>query len=81
MLTTPQTSGSTNIYLIKEDHNPEKIVDVEKINALFGNISDHVVSQIESTLSPLEPTKGNIFYQTRPRVERWDLTSSQGKER
>ena len=51
-------------------------MDVEKINALFGNISDPVVSQIESTLIPPEPIKGNTFPQTIPRIEWWDLTSS-----
>ena len=49
---------------------------VEKINALFGNMSDPVVSQVESTLSPPEPTMGNAFPQTRPRIELWDITSS-----
>ena len=39
-------------------------------------MSDPVVSQVESTLSPPEPTKGNTFPQTRPRIEQWDLTSS-----
>ena len=39
-------------------------------------MSDPVVSEVESTLSPPETTKENTFPQTRPRIELWDITSS-----
>ena len=72
----PESSENVKISPIREDPNLVDIVYVEKINALFGNTSYLVVSQLESTLIPPELTRGNTFLQTRPIVEWWDLTSS-----
>ena len=80
MLAVPKAYESARISPIKEDPNLVETVDVEKINALFGNISDLVVSQMEPTLIPPKPTKENIFFETRPRVEWWYLTLSSSRE-
>ena len=61
LLALPEASKSAKISPIREYPNLKDIVDVEKINALFGNTSYPVVSQLESTLSPLEPTRRNTF--------------------
>ena len=44
MLAAPGASESTKISPIREDPNLESIVDVEKINTLFGNTSNTIVS-------------------------------------
>ena len=67
---------STKFSPIREDPILENIMDLDKINALFGNISEPVFYQIDSTLISPKPSKGNIFFQPRTRVEWWDLTSS-----
>ena len=63
-----ESSKSVKISPIREDTNLVNVVDVEKINALFGNTSDPIVSKLESTLSLPNKTIGNTFLQTRPIV-------------
>ena len=55
-------------------------MDVENINALFGHTLDPMIYHIESTLILPTLTKENVFPQTRPRIERWDLSSSSSRE-
>ena len=52
------------------------IVDVEKVNALFGHTQNWVISQVEFTTIPYRPSLGNSPFQQQPRRECWDFTPS-----
>ena len=69
----PQTLQTSPI---KEDPNLVDIVDVEKVNALFGHTQNWVISQVESTTIPYIPSLGNSPFQQQPRRERWDFITS-----
>ena len=57
----------------REDPNLVDIVDMEKVNSLFGCTQNLVISQVESiTNSP---------FQHQPRKERWDFIPSPRRDR
>ena len=74
----PQTLQTSPI---KEDPNLVDIVDVEKVNALFGHTQNLVISQVESTTIPYRTSVGNSLFQQQPRRERWDFTPSPKRDR
>ena len=66
----PQTLQTSPI---KEDPNLVDIVDMEKVNALFGHTQNLVISQVESTT--------NSPFQQQPRREHWDFIPSPKRDR
>ena len=57
----------------REDPNLVDIVDIERVNSLFGHTQNLVVSQVESTT--------NSPFQHQPRTERWDFIPSPRRDR
>ena len=66
----PQTLQTSPI---KEDPNLVDIVDVEKVNSLFGHTQNLVISQVESTT--------NSPFQQQLRRECWDFIPSPKRDR
>ena len=57
----------------REDPNLVDIVDIERVNSLFGHTQNLVVSQVESTI--------NSPFQSWPRPERWEFIPSPRRDR
>ena len=65
----------------REDPNLVDIVDMEKVNSLFGCTQNLVISQVESTTIPYIPSLGNSPFQQQPRREHWDFIPSPKRDR
>ena len=76
----PQISTNPfQISFIQEDPTLIEIGDPRKINALFGNPVDTIVSQTESTSVFSERIAENCTPKPKPEIERWDCCPSPKK--